>query len=180
MLAQNQCHILPNTVAMSFDRGISFTVLQSYVTDECVLCRRPRAQYWGNRNGWCLYCLQWYRRNGADWVIRCLNHAGKVGLKLQCESKAYFLPVQCRALVLDYLAGSTRALRAVKRREMWVRTLLGPAQNAYFSDSASDYSDDEKYFARKAAHVDTPFFWKLQFTWRSGENLIKSVVRFLV
>ena len=165
---------------MSFDNSITFTVPFVYMTDECVICPRPRMSWWGNRNGWCLYCLQWYRRNEKDWVLRCLNRAGNERLTLQCEYKACTLPVRCRALVLDYMAGSTRALRAVMRRKMLVRTLLGAQPVVLNEDSDSDNEDDEEYFARKAANVDTPFCWKLQFTFRSDENLINSVVRFLV
>ena len=161
---------------MSFSPTM-FTEPFRFFTDECLFCRRPRKPYWGNRNGWCLYCYQWYRRNGSDWVIRCLNRAGKDRLAVQGE---FTLPVTCRALVLDYMAGSTRALRAVIRRNIWLRILLGAEPVVLYSDNDSDYEDDEEYVARKAAHVDTPFFWKLQLTWRANENLIKSVVRFLV
>ena len=157
-----------------------FTEPFRFFTDECRFCRRPRKPYWGNRNGWCLYCEQWYRRNGSDWVIRCLNRAGNERLTLQCESRVYVLPARCKALVLDYMAGSTRRMRVLFRRQMWERILLGMNLTAEeYSDSSED-EDDEAYFARKAAHVDTPLFWKLQLTFRSGENLLKSVIRFIV
>ena len=77
--------------------------------------------------------------------------------------------------MLDYMAGSTRRMRVVLRRQMWERILLG----ANIADSDSS-DDEETYYARNAAHVDTPLFWKLQFTFRSGENLLKSVIRFIL
>ena len=161
---------------MSFETP-SYTTPFVYVTDECVLCRRPH-RFWGNRNGWCIYCLQWYRRNGSDWILRTLDRAGAKRLSVQ----SYQLPRIVRVLVLDYVAGSTRVVRQVIRRRMWERILLGkfPYDGEY-----TDYTlTDEEYFARQVARASTPPFWKLQLSFRphgltSGENLIRTVIRFL-
>ena len=166
---------------MSFETP-SFTTPFVYVTDECVLCRRPR-RFWGNRNGWCIYCLQWYRRNGSDWILRTLDRAGAERLSVQ----SYQLPRIVRVLVLDYVAGSTRVVRQVIRRRMWERILLGkfPYDEEQTIGEYPDYLlTDEEYFARQVARASTPPFWKLQLSFRphgltSGENLIKTVIRFL-
>ena len=166
---------------MSFETP-SYTTPFVYATDECVLCRRPH-RFWGNRNGWCIYCLQWYRRNGSDWILRTLDRAGAKRLSVQ----SYQLPRIVRVLVLDYVAGSTRVVRQVIRRRMWERILLGKFPYDE-EETIGEYPDylltDEEYFARQVARASTPPFWKLQLSFRphgltSGENLIRTVIRFL-
>ena len=166
---------------MSFETP-SYTTPFVYATDECVLCRRPH-RFWGNRNGWCIYCLQWYRRNGSDWILRTLDRAGAKRLSVQ----SYQLPRIVRVLVLDYVAGSTRVVRQVIRRRMWERILLGKFpydEEQTIGEYPDDLLTDEEYFARQVARASTPPFWKLQLSFRphgltSGENLIKTVIRFL-
>ena len=154
--------------------NIEFTVERRFITDRCTYCDRPR-QLWGNRNGWCLRCLQWYRRNGADYIIRCLGRHGWQRL-----------PLTVGARVLDYMAGSTRARQAEVDQIIWLSVLLGKYPGLEYQSESDE--DDEPCFERKVAHPETPLFWKLQFSLRpqystSGlpyENLINHVLPFLV
>ena len=93
-----------------------------------------------------------------------------------------YLPIRCRALVVDYIAGSTRVIRNIVFRRMWLIILLGkePRRPTYAKERRL-FPDDE-YFAIRIACVDTPLLWKLQFSFHTvdQENLIYSVIRFLI
>ena len=101
----------------------SYTADPTRRHDRCTHCNRPR-QIWANIHGWCERCLQWYFRNGADYILRCLERQGYARLAVigVCTLP---IPFCSRALVLDYMAGSTRERQLWINQTVWKSILLG-------------------------------------------------------